>query len=101
MPEEIEQIMVVPTMLFHEVGFFQGFCSEPERYLKTLLDPAHTSYEPRPAMEEDPSYKQLIPYCIFQCEGKVFHYRRGYRSGRGSSAQQAVDWNRRTHFLCR
>lgn len=81
MSEEIEQIMVVPTLLFHEVGYFQGFCSEPDRYLKTLLDPAHTRYEPRPSMEEDPSYKQLIPYCIFQCDGMIFHYRRGSDQG--------------------
>jgi predicted NUDIX family phosphoesterase len=78
---DVEHIMVVPTMLFHEVGYFQGFCGEPERYLKTLLDPAHTRYEPRPPMEQDPSYKQLIPYCIFCCGGEVFHYRRGTDQG--------------------
>lgn len=78
---DVEQIMVVPTLLFHEVGHFQGFCENVDPYLNTLLDPAHTSYEPRPQMEEDPSYKQLIPYCIFRCDGKIFQYVRGGSGG--------------------
>ncbi len=77
----VEHVLVVPTLLFHELGYFQGFCGEVDRYLNTLLDPAHTSYRPRPEMEHDPSYKQLIPYCIFQYEDKVFSYRRGSDQG--------------------
>lgn len=77
----VEHVLVVPTLLFHELGYFQGFCADVSRYLSTLLDPAHTSYRPRPEMELDPSYKQLIPYCIFQFEDKVFHYRRGKGQG--------------------
>ncbi len=77
----VEHVLVVPTLLFHELGYFQGFCADVDRYLKMLLDPAHTSYRPRPEMEQDPSYKQLIPYCIFQFEDKVFHYRRGTSQG--------------------
>lgn len=80
-PIPVEHVLVVPTMLFHEIGYFQGFCPDPDRYLKTLLDPAHTSYRPRPEMEDDPSYKQLIPYCLFQFEDKIFHYRRGTDQG--------------------
>lgn len=38
---DVEQIMVVPTLLFHEVGHFQGFCENVDPYLKTLLDPAY------------------------------------------------------------
>lgn len=79
--QTVEHVLVVPTLLFHEIGYFQGFCSEVDRYLKLLLDPAHTSYRPRPEMEQDPSYKQLIPYCIFQFEDQVFHYRRGKGQG--------------------
>jgi len=78
---DVEQIMVVPTLLFHEVGHFQGFCENVDPYLKTLLDPAHTRYEPRPQMEEDPSFKQLIPYCSVRCDGKVFNYVRGGSGG--------------------
>jgi predicted NUDIX family phosphoesterase len=34
-------------------------------------------------METDASFKQLIPYCIFRCEGQLFHYRRGKLQGEG------------------
>ena len=76
-----EHVLVVPTLLFHEVGYFQGFCDRTAVYLKTLLDPAHTQYRPRDEVEDDPSYKQLIPYCIFRHQGRVFFYERGTSSG--------------------
>ena len=45
-----EHVLVVPTPVFHALGHFQGFCGDTDRYLKGLLDPAHTSYRPRAAM---------------------------------------------------
>lgn len=85
---QTEQVMVVPTELFRECGYFQGFNSETEKYLTTLLDPSKTQYLPRGDMEEDPSFKQLIPYCIFEHtndagEVSVFQYTRG--KGQGES----------------
>jgi predicted NUDIX family phosphoesterase len=87
-----EHILVVPTAEFHRLGHFQGFCDETERYLRGLLDPAHTSYQPRPAMEQDPSFKQLIPYVIFRYSDAagqtlVFQYTRG--KGQGESRLHA------------
>ncbi len=79
----VEQILVVPTLLFHEIGYFQGFTTNVDRYIQTLLDPIHTSYRPRDKMEGDPSFKQLIPYCIFKCGDQVFHYTRGKAQGEG------------------
>jgi predicted NUDIX family phosphoesterase len=83
---QTEQVMVVKTELFHELGCFQGFCSDTQRYLETLLDPANTQYRPRSEMEQDPGFKQLIPYCVFEHVDEaenvhVFHYRRGSGSG--------------------
>ena len=77
----VEQVLVIPTALFHEIGHFQGFCGETDRYLDVVLDPVHASYRPRNEMEDDPSFKQLIPYCIFQCAGQVFSYKRGNDQG--------------------
>jgi hypothetical protein len=45
--EKVEQVLVVPTLLFHEIGYFQGFSTRTEPYLKTLLDPNYTSYRSR------------------------------------------------------
>ncbi|HVC99317.1 MAG TPA: phosphoesterase [Pirellulales bacterium] len=87
MPDvQAEEILVVPTALFHRLGYFQGFSTDVDRYLDELLDPAHTHYRPRGEMERDPSYKQLIPYCIFRHRGpdgieKVFQYTRGKGQG--------------------
>jgi predicted NUDIX family phosphoesterase len=83
-----EQILVVPTAVFHRLGHFQGFCAEADRYLTELLKPEHMSFRPRGAMEKDPSFKQLIPYCIFRhtaTDGTVslFEYTRGTGQGEG------------------
>jgi len=81
--QSVEHVLVVPTLLFRELGYFQGFNDRVDRYLETLLDPLHTSFQPRPQCEEDPSYKQLIPYCLFMHNGRIFHYRRGKAGGEG------------------
>ena len=81
--QQVEHVMVVPTLLFREIGYFQGFNANPEPYLKTLLDPSYTSYRPRDEVEQDTSFKQLIPYCIFRCGDEVFHYKRGNTQGEG------------------
>jgi predicted NUDIX family phosphoesterase len=81
-----EQILVVPTTLFHELGYFQGFTADVGRYLPRLLEGDQIEYRPRGLMEEDPSFKQLIPYALFRWtdgDGTVhlFQYQRG--SGQG------------------
>jgi predicted NUDIX family phosphoesterase len=81
--EPIEHVLVVPTALFHQIGYFQGFSGDVEKYVTRLLDPSHTSFRPRNEVEEDPSFKQLIPYCIFRHETKVFYYKRGKKGGEG------------------
>ena len=83
-----EHVLVVPTELFHRLGHFQGFSPDTTSYLTELLKPAHTSYRPRGEMEEDPSFKQLIPYCVFRhvdADGRehVFAYTRGKGQGEG------------------
>lgn len=78
----IEHILVIPTSVFHQVGHFQGFCGEIDRYLEVILNPQHASYRPRPEMEQDPTFKQLIPYCVFRCNGEVFYYQPRDSSGR-------------------
>ena len=89
---QTERVLVVPTSLFHELGHFQGFSRDIERYLAPLLDSEHASYRPRGEMETDPSFKQLIPYVIFRhtdADGNVsvFRYTRG--SGQGEQRLHA------------
>lgn len=83
-----EKVMVVPTEIFHQLGHFQGFTSEVDRYVETLLDPAHISFRPRGEVETDPSFKQLIPYVLFlhkngDGQASIFEYVRGKGVGEG------------------
>lgn len=82
MPDPMnERVMVVPARLLDEVGRFQGFCADTERYLSIVLDKQHISFRPRSQMEEDPSFKQIIPYCILRSGDTVFRYTRGKKMG--------------------
>jgi predicted NUDIX family phosphoesterase len=81
-----EHVLVVPTAAFHELGHFQGFSGDTDRYLTRLLQPQLVSYRPRAAMEEDPSFKQLIPYVVFRYHNpaggvELFQYTRGGGQG--------------------
>ncbi len=85
---QTEHVLVVPTALFHQLGHFQGFSSEIDRYLPELFSPEVTSYRPRPEVEIDPSFKQLIPYVVFcyttpEGQRQVFQYTRGKGQGEG------------------
>jgi predicted NUDIX family phosphoesterase len=81
-----EKILVVPTTLFHRLGYFQGFSADVVRYLPQLLEAEHLDYRPRGDMEDDPSFKQLIPYALFRwVDGNgivhLFDYLRGGGQG--------------------
>lgn len=83
---DAERVLVVPTLLFREVGYFQGFNTDVSPYLKRLLNGDHVTYLPRGEMEQDASFKQLIPYVVFRYvdqagEMHVFSYRRGKGQG--------------------
>lgn len=81
-----EQVLVVPTQIFHTLGHFQGFCTDIDRYREVLLDAKNVQFRPRSKVETDPNYKQLIPYMIFcytDSSGTVsiFQYVRGKGMG--------------------
>ena len=81
-----ECVLVVPTSEFHALGHFQGFSSDVDTYLPALLNSDQISYRPRGEMEQDPSFKQLIPYVLFRyvdSEGtpRLFQYKRGGGGG--------------------
>jgi len=87
-----EKVLVVPTALFRELGYFQGFSDQVAKYLPRLLEGDQIEYRPRGKMEQDPSFKQLIPYVLFRWtddEGTthLFEYQRG--GGMGESRLHA------------
>jgi len=49
--------------------------------VSVLLTDDNHFFMDRGAAEEDPSHKQLIPYCIFKCGDRVLYYTRGKAGG--------------------
>lgn len=83
-----ERVLVIPTAVFHRLGYFQGFTREVNRYLPDLFSAEHISYQPRSQVEQDPNFKQLIPYVVFRHRDSagresVFQYTRGTGQGEG------------------
>lgn len=81
-----EQVLVVPTSEFRALGHFQGFSSDIDKYLPALLDSQSLTYRPRSEMEQDPNFKQLIPYVLFRFidtdnKPRLFQYTRGGGQG--------------------
>lgn len=81
-----ERVLVVPTKRFHQLGHFQGFSAEMDKYLPALLEGGDLGYRPRSEMEQDPSFKQLIPYVLFRFTApdrsvQLFQYTRGGGQG--------------------
>lgn len=77
-----EQVLVVPRALLEEIGTFQGVRTEGiDDAIARLLDPANHFFMDRAAAEEDPTHKQLIPYCVFRHGDRILHYTRGKSGG--------------------
>jgi predicted NUDIX family phosphoesterase len=80
-PTLAERVLVVPGAEFDRLGRFQGFSPEADRYLSALLVPGLATFRPRAEVEDDPSFKQIIPYVVFRAGDAVFCYTRGGGGG--------------------
>jgi predicted NUDIX family phosphoesterase len=76
-----ERVLVVPSDELDQLGRFQGFSPDAERYLTALLVPQLMEYRPRSQVEEDTGFKQIIPYVVFRWDDSVFCYTRGKTQG--------------------
>jgi predicted NUDIX family phosphoesterase len=77
-----EEVLVVERGLLEELGMFEGFRTERvDDVVAAVLDESAHFFMDRAAAEDDPSHKQLIPYCIFKCGDRVLHYTRGKAGG--------------------
>ncbi|QGJ71009.1 Phosphoesterase [Planctomycetales bacterium 10988] len=82
-----EHVLVIPRAWLDECGSFQGFSTQVDRYQHLFFEHHKPIFMPRAKAEEDPSYKQLIPYCLFYWNDSFFRYKRG--SGGGESRLHA------------
>ena len=76
-----ENVLVIRRSLFDELGSFQGLNFEPDKYLKAILSRGSNFFIPRREAENDPGYKQIIPYALIAFEKTVLHYVRGKKAG--------------------
>lgn len=81
MSASVENILVVPRGVFEALGAFEGLSFEADRYLASFLDPRNNLFLPRPAAEDDPGHKQIIPYLVLRHGNRVLCYTRGKSGG--------------------
>lgn len=77
-----EEVLVVKRSLLEELGMFDGMKAEGvDDLVSELLNEGVHFFMDRAEAEDDPSHKQLIPYCVFKCGDRVLHYTRGKAGG--------------------
>lgn len=77
-----EQVLVVPRSLFESIGIFHGLRTDGlDGALDRLLDPENHFFMDRAEAEQDPNFKQLIPYCLIRSGTSVLNYTRGKSGG--------------------
>ncbi len=72
-----ERVLCFERKLFEELGVFQGLTLDVEKYLPVVTAPSRLVYLNRTDAENDKRYKQLIPYVLLLCNGKILRYQRG------------------------
>jgi len=76
-----ENVLVIKRTLFDQLGSFQGLTFEPEKYLDAILSRGNNFFLRRAPAEKDPGHKQIIPYVLLACDGRVLFYVRGKKAG--------------------
>lgn len=73
-----EKILVIPSDVLFESGYFEGICSNFVKYLSIIK--TESFFMERGLVETDTYFKQIIIYAIIHCRSKIFRYRRGSNS---------------------
>lgn len=76
-----EQVLVVEREVIEKVGIFNGVEFNVKPYFQEIFSRGVPRFIPRSQAENDPGYKQIIPYVIMGCDGKYLNYVRGKRAG--------------------
>jgi predicted NUDIX family phosphoesterase len=72
-----ERVLCFERALFEKLGVFQGLSLDVERYLPVVTAASNLVYLNRSDAEQNRRYKQLIPYVLVLCKGRLLRYRRG------------------------
>jgi predicted NUDIX family phosphoesterase len=78
-----ERVLCFPKSLLDELGGFQGFRPDDGTLLERILASGQARFIERAKAEEDPSFKQLIPYVVMTWKDKLLFYVRGKKTEEG------------------
>lgn len=78
-----ERVLCFPRSLLDELGGFQGFRPDDGTLLEQILSSGQARFIERGKAEEDPSFKQLIPYVVMIWKDKLLFYVRGKKTEEG------------------
>jgi predicted NUDIX family phosphoesterase len=82
-----EHILVVSReKIFADIPAWNGIISAEESIIKTILNEHH--FYPRELAEEDPNFKQIIPYMVFKYNDSVFIMQRSKKAGEKRLAEK-------------
>ncbi len=79
-----EEVLVFPSSVLEAVlpGFTGALVGEPVKAaVEQIMNPDNLSFHPRPAAEQDPTLKQVIPYIVVRNGTKVLAYQRTKKGG--------------------
>jgi predicted NUDIX family phosphoesterase len=76
-----ENVLVIRRSLFDQLGSFQGLNFESRKYLDAFLSRGNNFFLRRPEAENNPAYKQIIPYALIAFGNRVVYYVRGKKAG--------------------
>jgi predicted NUDIX family phosphoesterase len=76
-----EKVLCFERSLLEDLGLFQGLSLEVGKYLPVVTSAQHLVYLNRSDAEQNRRYKQLIPYVLLICQGRILRYQRGKLGG--------------------
>jgi predicted NUDIX family phosphoesterase len=85
-----EDVLCIPESHWLSCGGVPGFHPCPEAILQAILDPALLRFIPRHEAEQNPKFKQLIPYVLFRSATQWFGYQ---RTSAGGERRLALKWS--------
>lgn len=75
-----EHVLAVTRNIVSNCGYFQEFEPNVSKY-KAIFNPSNQKFLSRPEAENDPTWKQLIPYVVFRRATQILTYVRSSNSG--------------------
>jgi len=81
MSQKEEMVLVVRRALLEKLGIFHGLNFDVEKYLPAFLSRENNFFMERSSAEQNPDFKQIIPYVLLVHHGRVLHYVRGKKAG--------------------